>query len=117
VDVIDLNVPCVQTNEIDGGLSAPSAGFTSSIVMDAPIEVISDENGTSGCIFESDLDDIKLVKNNEVMARICHTKSLFSVMMDAPMTLSHARDKISEIPCLRVFIILIFNSVLLEIMG
>jgi hypothetical protein len=52
---------------------------------------------------EPDLDYIQLVKSNEVLNKILHHNSLFSITMDPPLSLQHARDKISEITCLRTF--------------
>jgi hypothetical protein len=112
-DSIDLNVTCVQINEIDSGLSAPSADFNSSIVTGAQIEIfvdesaptklIADANEPCDLVVQPDFDHIQLVKSNEVLARILHDNSLFSITMDLPISLSHARDRISEITCLRSF--------------
>ena len=118
-----LNVLCDQSTEIDAGMStivfdgclnsstdqiakkttissAPISAVNSSINMSAPTEIISDENASCD-IVESDLDHIKLVQNNEVLARIFHASSLFSIMMDPPISLSHAKNKITELTCLK----------------
>jgi hypothetical protein len=92
-----------QTYEIDASLSAPSADLISSIDMGTPTTIIVVENETSDLIIKSDLDHIKLVRNNDVLARICHANALFFVTMDPPMSLPHARNKISEITCLSSF--------------
>jgi hypothetical protein len=106
-------VTCVQINEIDSGLSAPSADFNSSIVTGAQIEIfvdetaptklIADANEPCDLVVQPDFDHIQLVKSNEVLARILHDNSLFSITMDLPISLSHARDRISKIICLRSF--------------
>jgi hypothetical protein len=59
---------CVQTYEIDAGLSAPSADLISFVVMGTPTRIIVDENETRDLIIKSNLDHIKLVRNNDVLA-------------------------------------------------
>jgi hypothetical protein len=69
--------------------------------MSALPAITADEIEPYDLRVKSDLDHIKLVNNYEVMARICHAKSLFYVITDPPLSLSCARDKIAEIPCLK----------------
>ena len=75
-------------------LSYPIAGINSSI------ELFVDKNEPCDLILKYDLDHIKLIRNNEVLGRISHDNTLFSVTMDPPMSLSCALNKISAIPCL-----------------
>jgi hypothetical protein len=71
------NFPCDQTNEIDAGSSAHIADFNCSIEISAPAEITANEIEPCDLLVESDLDHIKLVKNDEVLARICHGNCLF----------------------------------------
>jgi hypothetical protein len=103
----DWHVRCVQLTEKTSALSAPTSALASSVELSAPTKFIAVANILCDLTIEADMDHIKLVKNNEVMARICHAKSLFFVIMDPPMPLSHARNKISII----VFIHLILNLI------
>ena len=41
-----------------------------------------------------------MVKHDEVLARISHANSLYSVLIDPPMASSHERNNIVEITCL-----------------
>jgi hypothetical protein len=98
---IDLTKPCYQIYEIPTGLSAPSADLSSFVKRSALPAIMADEIEPCDLRVQSDLDHIKLVKKNEVMARICHATSLFSFIMDPPISLSRARDMLAEIPCLK----------------
>jgi hypothetical protein len=81
-------------------LSAPIINDNYSVDSSASVE-LNAENETCDLIVEPNLDHIHLVKSNDVLA--VHANSLFSIMMDQPMSLSHARDKIAEITCLSTF--------------
>jgi hypothetical protein len=97
----DWHIQCVQLTEKASVLSAPTSELALSVDLSAPTKLIADANELCDLTIEADMDHIILVKINEVMARICHAKSLFSGTMDPPMSLSHARDKIVKIPCLK----------------
>jgi hypothetical protein len=97
----DWYIRCVQVTEKTSVLSAPTTELVSSVDLSTPPEIISDENESCDLIFGSDLNHIKLVSNNEVLARLCQANSLFSVLMDPPISLSHARNKIAEVTCLK----------------
>jgi hypothetical protein len=124
----DLHVPCDQTTEICSVLSAHIAHFNSSFNMSAPIEIIADENELvlkdyvdeirtvlSDPIAEiNSSTDLCLTieintgnepcdmatESEEDLATISHDTSVWSIKMDPPVSLSHARHKIAEIPCL-----------------
>lgn len=87
-------------NDIPTILSTPTVQVNSSIAMSAPTEIFANDNAPCDLKVDSNMDQIKLVMNNEVLAKISHANSLFSIMMDPPISLSHARDKIGELPCL-----------------
>ena len=42
-----------------------------------------------------------MVRNDDFLARLSHANTLFSIPMDPHMSLSHAKNKIAEITCLR----------------
>jgi hypothetical protein len=122
-NTIDLHVPCDPTTETNAILSAPIdenghgiedcvnaiptilsasiAEISSSIDMSAQTEITARKNEPCDFIVESNLGHTKLVTNNEELATFFHANSLFSIKMDPPMFLSHARNKIAEITCLR----------------
>jgi hypothetical protein len=50
---------------------------------------------------KSDLDHIKLLRHDDVLAKSLHDTSLWSIILDSPLSLSHARNKIAELKCLK----------------
>jgi hypothetical protein len=56
-----------------------------------------------------DLDHIKLLCHDVVLAKSLHHTSLWSIQIDPPMSLSHDRNKIAEITCLKSVYILAFT--------
>jgi hypothetical protein len=119
---INWNVSCHQTTEINAGLSAhvaknnvledcvnnlppilsaPLVEVNSIIDMNAQTEILASTNELCDLIVGSSLDHIKLVKNNEVLAKISQANSLFYITMDPPISLSHVRDKIAELTSLK----------------
>jgi hypothetical protein len=88
-------------NDIPTIFSAPNAEVTPAINMSAQTKILAADNDPCDLIVDSRLDHIKLVMSNEALAMSSHTNSLFSVLMDPPISLSNARDKIDEIPCLK----------------
>ena len=44
-------------------------------------------------------DHVELVRHKEVLTRISPANSLCYIMLDLPMKLSHAMEKVSEIAC------------------
>jgi hypothetical protein len=86
----DWHVRSVQLTEKTSVFSAPTSELASSVELSAPSKLIADVKALCDLTIESDLDHIKMVKTNEVLATILHARSLFSVMMDPPMSLSHA---------------------------
>ena len=78
-------------------MSAPIAEFNSSIDMSAPDEIIVAANKPCDLTHKYDLDHIKLIRHDEVLARISQDTFLWSIAMDPPMSFSHARTKIAEI--------------------
>jgi hypothetical protein len=128
-----LNVSCDQTTEINSGLSAPVAKnnvledcvnnlppilsaplveVNSFIDISAQTKILAIANELCDLIVECSLDHIKLLKNNEVLAKISQANSLFCVMMDPPISLSHARDKIAELTCLKSVYVPCFTFIL-----
>ena len=81
------------------GLSATIAGFKSYTGISVPSK-IADENEACDMIVQPDWDRIKLVRHDDVLAEISHDNSLWSIAIDPPMSLSHARNKIAELTCL-----------------
>jgi hypothetical protein len=96
VNTTDFNSLCDQIPEITVVLGASNIENIVSFDLSASIE-FNAENETCDLIVEPVLDHLQLVKNNEVLAKIFHANSLFSVMIDPPISLSHARDKIAEL--------------------
>jgi hypothetical protein len=82
-------------------LSTPTVQVNSSISMSVQTEILAPDNAPCDLKVASSMDHIKLVMNNEVLAKISHANSLFSVVMDPPMFLSHARNKIAELKYLK----------------
>ena len=111
--VADLDSPCAEiismptvlsatiaeTNSYSA-MSAPIAATDSSTDSNAPVE-INVENELCDMTTEYDLDHITLVRHDEVVDKIAHDTSLWSIMLDPPMFLSHAKNKIAEITCLK----------------
>jgi hypothetical protein len=102
VNTTDFNSLCDQIPEITIVLGASNIENIVSFDLSESIE-FNAENKTCDLIVEPVLDHIQLVKNNEVLAKIFHANSLFSVMIDPSISLSHARDKIAELKCLSTF--------------
>jgi hypothetical protein len=67
---------CDQTTEIDDGLSAPIVDSNSCFHMSELVDIIDTQNGPCDIIFESNLDRIKLVHNDEVSAKVSQDNSL-----------------------------------------
>lgn len=100
-NIAELNLPCDQILDMPAVLNAPIAAFNSSVDMSAPAEIIVAANKSCHLTLNYALDHIKLIRNDEVLARISHDNTLFSVPMDPPLSLSHARTKISGLAYLR----------------
>jgi hypothetical protein len=98
----DLNSLCDQTIETSTILSAPIAETNCYSNLSAPDD-LNVETEPCDFIVESDLDHIKLFIHDEEIARNFHNTSIWSILMDPPMCLSHDRDKISEFTCLSSF--------------
>lgn len=96
-----LSLPCEQTMKIFNVLRAPIVESDSLIDLSAPTKLKATEIEPCHLIIKSGLDHIQLVKHDEVIARLSHASSLYSILMDPSMCLSHARTKIAEITCLR----------------
>ena len=75
-------------------MSAPIVEYDFTIDLGAPTEL---KAGPCDLIVRYGLDHIQLIKHDEVLARISRANSLYSILMDAPMPLSHARNRIAEI--------------------
>jgi hypothetical protein len=88
-------------NDIPTILSTPTVEVHSSIAMRAQTEILANDNTSCDLIVDCSLGHIKLVRFNEVLAVISHANSLFSITMDLPISLSHTRDKIAELICLK----------------
>ena len=99
--VVALQISCDKIIEMLPTLSAPIAEVNSSIDMSAPNELIVAETGQCDLMIDYDLDHIKLVRNNEELAAISNDNSLFSIVLDSHMSLSHAENKIVELTCLK----------------
>ena len=98
--VTDFTLPCDQPREIDDVLSAPLAEINSSFDLIVHNELSVDTNEPLNLLVPPNLDHIKLVRHDDVLAKIAHENSWWSIKLDPPMSLSHARDKIAEITCL-----------------
>ena len=78
----------------------PIVKSNSLIDLGAPTELKATKIDPCDLIVQSGLDHIKLVKYDEVLAKISHANSLYSSFLDPLMPLSHATNKIAEITCL-----------------
>jgi hypothetical protein len=101
--VADLTTSCDQTFDITTTLRAPITKISSFVDLNLHNTKITDENATYYLPPKSDLGHIHLVRHEEDLTRIFHGTSIWSIRMDPPMSLSHARNKISEIACLSSF--------------
>jgi hypothetical protein len=97
----DNHVLGTCVNDIPTMLSTPTIQVNSSISMSVQTEILAPDNAHCDLKDDYSMDHIKLVRNNEELAKISHANSLFSVVMDPPISLSHARNKIDELPCLK----------------
>ena len=95
--VTDLHIPCGQTIMIPTHLSAPIAEINSYVDISAPSEIIAAANAPRDLPITSDLDHIKLVRHDDAEAINSFQPSLWSIMLDPPMSLSHAMNRIAEI--------------------
>ena len=82
---------CDQTIETSIVLRAPTAKHDSLHDLCAPRKLKETEIEPRDLIFEPGLDHVQLIKHDDVPARIPGTNSLYSILMDPPMPLSHAR--------------------------
>jgi hypothetical protein len=115
-----LIVPCNEIIEIPAIFSTPISEVNFSIDVSENNELITATIDPCNLTIKLDLDHIKLIRHDGDLAKISHDNSFWSILMDPPMPLLHARNKIAEITCLgsfKVFILLLFNFILLEIMG
>jgi hypothetical protein len=92
---------CDQTTEIYDGLIARIVDSNSYFHMSELVEISDTENGPCDIIFESSLDHIKLVHNDEVSVKVSQDNSLCCIILDPTLSLSHARNKIVELKYLK----------------
>jgi hypothetical protein len=102
-------VLCDQTTEIDDCLSASIVDSNSCFDTSETLEISDTENAPCDMRFESELDNIKLVHNDEVSAKISQDNSLWSIILDSPISLSDATCNIVELACLKSIYILDFT--------
>ena len=115
--VDDLNLPCDQIPAIRTVLSAPLAEINSSFDLNVHNKLRVDTNGPLDLLVPPDLDHIKLIRHDDVLADISHENSLWSIKLDPPISLSHARIKIAEITWLNSVYTLDFTFNLVGVYG
>jgi hypothetical protein len=99
----DLNAPCDPIPEIISVLSVPLSESDHSIDLSAPTENIAADIQPCDLIPESNFDHLNLLIHADEITKISHNTSLWSIVMDPPISFSHARHKISAIACLSTF--------------
>jgi hypothetical protein len=97
----DFTVPCDQIADAPTTLSASIVEVDSPIDSRAPTDNIADRIKSCDMASKSNLDHILLVRHDDVLAKISHENSLWSIAITPPMSLSHARNKVAELKCLK----------------
>ena len=82
--VDDLTLPCDQTTAI-------------TTILSSPIELIIDEKEPCDSVTKSDLDQVQLISHEDVLSTILHANYLYSVVLNSPMPLSHAKNILNDI--------------------
>ena len=83
-NISELNLPCDELVDIPAVLSAPITEINYSLDLDlgVPNELNIDTNVSVDLLVTPDLDHIKLVRHDKVLAKISHDASLWSIMMN-----------------------------------
>ena len=94
-----LIVPSDHIVELPTVFGASIAESNYSVNLNVPT-VLHIQNGTCDFTTRNALDHILLISHDEMLAKNLHDTSLWSIMMEPPLSQSHATNKIAELTCL-----------------
>lgn len=96
----EFSAPCNDILDLSTQMSAPCDEITT-LPAELDESCFKSETSNPSEFPVADMRNVKLIKHDDVLAKISIANSLFYVMFDKPIALSSVTDKVAEIPCLK----------------